>query len=239
MTELTDLVGRRTSSSQSAALPTTLAPAMQSPKLALSLPKKKRDNHPKPFIALSPAGWLAGLPCVPVRPLHLTQGKKNLRPEFLPLSLSFPPPSSTRTTPLHHHQPPSLGKVVVDNPFFLFDLVLQVSLVESLHSISPFPPRPSRPPSIASERAQVKGLPKRPHPPNGSHPVRPSRPESTRSGKNSPALLVFTLLLDCDPASATSQGHFTPTPLGQVGFDLHFNRSDSLRDWFTAAPFSS
>lgn len=55
-------------------------PQHQSPKLALSLPKKNPDNHPRPFIALLLAGWLAGwLACrVPVRPSHLTQGRKKI-----------------------------------------------------------------------------------------------------------------------------------------------------------------
>lgn len=64
---------------------------------------------------------------------------------------------------------------MVDNLFFLFDLVLQLSLVESLHSISPSSSRPSRlfDCERASERAQVKGLPKRP-PSAERFPSRPS-----------------------------------------------------------------
>lgn len=224
-----------TSPSQSQALPRHSGPRPQSPKLALSLPKK-RDNHPKPFIALLLAGWPAV--CAPVCHCTSPRAEKNLRPEFLPLSL-FPLHHQPEQPPSITTNPPSLGKVVVDNLFFLFDLVLQLSLVESLHSISASSSRPSR--LFDCERAsehRSKAYPSDPHPPNGSHPVRPSRPESTRSGENGPAL-AFTSLLDSDPASATSQGHFSSTTLAQVGFDLDFNRSDSLRDWFTAAPFSS
>lgn len=128
---------------------------------------------------------------------------------------------------------------MVDNLFFLFDLVLQVSPIESLHSISPSPPRPSRPSSIASERAQVKGLPKRPHPPNGSHPVRPSRPESTRSGETAlPSPSLHSLTVTQRPQQVRDISH--PHPLvrsdlicisiGQIHFATGSRQRLSLLD---------
>lgn len=127
---------------------------------------------------------------------------------------------------------------MVDNLCFLFDLVLQVSLVESLHSISPSPPRPSRSP-FDCERASTGQRLTQATPSAERFPSRSSISATVDTQRRISPALAFTSLLDSDPASATSQGHFSPTTLGQVGFDLHFNRSDSLRDWFTAAPFSS
>lgn len=70
-------------------------PQHQSPKLALSLPKKKPQITTQGLLSLF--CWLAGwLACrVPVRPSHLTQGRKKFETRVSPSLSLFP----------LHHQP--------------------------------------------------------------------------------------------------------------------------------------